>query len=114
MSQADIIEQELCPVNELAENNSMKECSVRLDENTTIQVLVVKSNNKLSCLAARCTHYSVPLRMGVVHNGHLRCMAHGACFNVETGDIEDYPGPDCLPKFNVYTKNEMIYIKATR
>jgi len=92
MSQADIIEQELCPVNELAENNSMKECSVRLDENTTIQVLVVKSNNKLSCLAARCTHYSVPLRMGV----------------------EDYPGPDCLPKFNIYTKNEIIYIKAAR
>ncbi len=114
MSHAEMIEQELCSVKDLAANDSMKECNVKLDETTTVQVLVVKSNNKLSCLAAKCTHYSVPLRMGVLHKGHLRCMAHGACFNVETGDIEDYPGPDCLPKFKIYVKDEMIYIKTTR
>lgn len=41
------------------------------------------------------------LLLGVYANGRLRCPNHGACFNVETGDIEDYPGLDSLPKFGV-------------
>lgn len=113
MSQDDIIEQELCRLDEVA-NNSMKECDVKLDANTTVKVLVIKSKNELSCLSARCTHYSVPLKMGVLYNGRLRCMAHGACFDATTGDIEDYPGPDCLPKYNIHVKNEFICISVHR
>jgi nitrite reductase/ring-hydroxylating ferredoxin subunit len=29
---------------------------------------------------------------GVLTNNRLRCFAHGACFRVDTGDIEDHPG----------------------
>lgn len=39
--------------------------------------------------------------LGVLYNGRVRCPWHGACFDVATGDIEDYPGLDSLPKFNV-------------
>lgn len=38
---------------------------------------------------------------GVLTNGRVRCPWHGACFNVATGDIEDFPGLDSLPKFQV-------------
>jgi hypothetical protein len=43
-------------------------------------------------------------------------MAHGACFDVKTGDIEDYPGPDCLPSYNVFVNNStgIVHLKSTR
>ena len=40
-------------------------------------------------------------RLGVVSNGHVRCPWHGACFNIRTGDIEDFPGLDSVQKFDV-------------
>lgn len=41
-------------------------------------------------------------------------MAHGTCFNLQ-GDIEDYPGPDCLPIYKVYvTETNTVRIKTTR
>jgi nitrite reductase/ring-hydroxylating ferredoxin subunit len=39
----------------------------------------------------------VLLALGVLINNHLRCFAHGACFRVDTGDIEDHPGHGHLP-----------------
>jgi NADPH-dependent 2,4-dienoyl-CoA reductase/sulfur reductase-like enzyme len=42
-----------------------------------------------------------PLKNGVVANGHVRCPWHGACFNVRTGDIEEYPCSDALPTYQV-------------
>lgn len=39
--------------------------------------------------------------IGVLCNGHVRCPWHGACFNIETGDIEDFPGLDSVPKYEV-------------
>lgn len=38
---------------------------------------------------------------GVLVGDRVRCPFHGACFNVKTGDIEDYPGLDCLPTYKV-------------
>ena len=40
-------------------------------------------------------------RTGVLANGHVRCPWHGACFNIRTGDIEDFPGLDSVQKFEV-------------
>ena len=110
-----MIERELCGSDEMA-NNTMREFAIKLDDATSVTVLLIKYENAFSCLASRCTHYSVPLSMGVLHNGRLRCMAHGASFDVKTGDIEDYPGPDCLPSYPVYVNHStgMVHLKALR
>ena len=104
---SDLVDQKLCGIDDIA-NNAMKEFDIAIDASRTVQVLLIKHENEFSCLAARCTHYSVPLRMGVLTNGRVRCMAHGACFDVRTGDIEDFPGPDCLPKFGVYVRDGAV------
>lgn len=36
---------------------------------------------------------------GALVGDRVRCPFHGACFNVRTGDIEEYPGLDCLPSY---------------
>ena len=39
--------------------------------------------------------------LGVFCDGLIRCPWHGACFSVQNGDIEDFPGLDSIPKFDV-------------
>lgn len=40
---------------------------------------------------------------GALVGDRVRCPFHGACFNIKTGDIEEYPGLDCLPSYKVLT-----------
>lgn len=39
---------------------------------------------------------------GTLLGDRVRCPFHGACFNVKTGDIEEYPGLDSLPSYKVH------------
>ena len=63
--------------------------------------LLVRENGTYTAVGHKCTHYGAPLVKGSLMNGRVRCPWHGACFNVQTGDIEDFPGLDCIPKFEV-------------
>lgn len=49
-----------------------------------------------------CPHYKAPLAKGTLSSdGRVMCPWHGACFRVQTGDIEDAPSFDSLESFNV-------------
>ena len=55
---------------------------------------------------------TLPLNLpltGVVSNGHVRCPWHGACFNIRTGDIEDFPGLDSVQKFDVNIVSSIVH-----
>uniref|UniRef100_A0A8C2XEE3 Apoptosis inducing factor mitochondria associated 4 n=1 Tax=Cyclopterus lumpus TaxID=8103 RepID=A0A8C2XEE3_CYCLU len=60
-------------------------------------VLLVRTQGQYSAVGSQCSHYNAPLVKGVLVGDRVRCPFHGACFNVRTGDIEEYPGLDCLP-----------------
>lgn len=45
---------------------------------------------------------------GALVGDRVRCPFHGACFNVRTGDIEEYPGLDSLPSYKV--KHALFHI----
>lgn len=110
----DKLEFKLCNQTEI-ENKSMKEFEIDLDQDQKIKVLLIRQKDAFYCLAPKCSHYQVPLVNGVLLNDRLRCFAHGACFNIKTGDIEDYPGPDCIPKFEVFLDNQNnVFIRATK
>ena len=58
-----------------------------------MQVLLLRERGEVRALGAHCTHYGAPLIRGAYDGGGtVRCPWHGACFNSETGDIEDFPG----------------------
>uniref|UniRef100_A0A8C1MSP8 Apoptosis inducing factor mitochondria associated 5 n=1 Tax=Cyprinus carpio TaxID=7962 RepID=A0A8C1MSP8_CYPCA len=60
-------------------------------------VLLVRCDGVYSAISNQCTHYGAPLSKGVLSGQRVRCPWHGSCFNVKTGDLEEYPGIDCLP-----------------
>ena len=65
------------------------------------KVLLVHQNGEFSAVGHKCTHYGAPLVKGYLGEGRVRCPWHGACFNVRNGDIEEFPGLDGIPCFQV-------------
>lgn len=65
------------------------------------EVLLVKQDGRIYAVSNRCTHSGGPLHMGVLGDRRVRCPWHGACFNLETGDIEDFPAWYSLTTYKV-------------
>uniref|UniRef100_A0A3Q1AZY4 Rieske domain-containing protein n=1 Tax=Amphiprion ocellaris TaxID=80972 RepID=A0A3Q1AZY4_AMPOC len=63
------------------------------------KVLLVRTHGQYSAIGNQCTHYSAALVKGALSGDRVRCPFHGACFNVKTGDIEEYPGLDSVPSY---------------
>ena len=107
------IDYELCNVDDLKENE-MKLMTVNAF-NKEYKILLVKYENEFYAIGNKCSHYSLPLSSGVFYKGRIRCFAHGACFDVKTGDIEDFPGNDCIPKYriNVNKTTNKVHLEAT-
>ncbi|CAG5129586.1 unnamed protein product [Candidula unifasciata] len=76
------------------------------------KVLLVKEDGQFFAVSSKCTHYGAPLAKGAYCKGVVRCPWHGACFDVKTGDIEDYPGLDSLHKFQVEVRDGKVVVKA--
>ncbi|XP_057621778.1 apoptosis-inducing factor 3 isoform X3 [Chionomys nivalis] len=78
------------------------------------KVLLVKDNGEFHALGHKCPHYGAPLVKGVLSRGRVRCPWHGACFNISTGDLEDFPGLDSLHKFQVKIEKEKVTVRASK
>lgn len=105
----DVVEQKVCQIEEM-QNGEMRMVDV-----AEAKVLLVKDKDEFFAVGGKCSHYSAPLNKGVYNNGLVRCPWHGACFSVKTGDIEDFPGLDSLPKFEVDVSNgQDVIIRATK
>uniref|UniRef100_A0A8C7GN43 Apoptosis inducing factor mitochondria associated 4 n=1 Tax=Oncorhynchus kisutch TaxID=8019 RepID=A0A8C7GN43_ONCKI len=87
----------VCLESEL-QDGQMKE--VEVDEQ---KILLVRTQGLYSAVGSKCSHYGAPLIKGALVGDRVRCPFHGACFNIKTGDIEEYPGLDCLPSYKVLT-----------
>lgn len=83
-----------------------------IDISESGKALLVRENGQYFAVGHKCTHYGAPLNTGHLSNGRVRCPWHGACFNIRTGDIEDFPGLDSIPKFEVVIKNDNVIVRA--
>lgn len=78
------------------------------------RVLLVKQKGKISAIGTKCTHYGALLSTGALGDGRIRCPWHGACFSIETGDIEDYPGQDSIPCYQVKIDKGQVTVRAKK
>uniref|UniRef100_A0A8C9R2N2 Apoptosis inducing factor mitochondria associated 4 n=1 Tax=Scleropages formosus TaxID=113540 RepID=A0A8C9R2N2_SCLFO len=91
----EVLTEEVCHESDLQEGQMME---VEVGQH---KVLLVRSGGVYSAIGNSCTHYGAPLSKGALSGGRVRCPWHGACFNVKTGDIEEYPGLDCVAHHKV-------------
>jgi len=106
---ADYVEDIVCNETDL-NDNEMK--SFPLGEHG--KVLIARQNGEWSAVGTKCTHYGAPLDTGSLGNGRVRCPWHGACFNLKSGDIEDFPGMDSIPCYQVKVEDGKIKVKARK
>lgn len=78
------------------------------------KVLIVKQKGKISAIGTKCSHYGALLSTGALGDGRIRCPWHGACFNIETGDIEDHPGQDSIPCYQVRVEKGQVKVRAKK
>uniref|UniRef100_H2Z8R5 Rieske domain-containing protein n=1 Tax=Ciona savignyi TaxID=51511 RepID=H2Z8R5_CIOSA len=105
----EIIEAYACKVDDM-KDGEMREISVGDGK-----ALLVRHQGEYSAIGHKCTHYGAPLVKGALRDGRVRCPWHGACFNVKTGDIEDFPGLDCVPKHDIVIQDgDKVVIKACK
>jgi apoptosis-inducing factor 3 len=104
----DYVEGIVCQESDIGENE-MKNFSLG-----DSKVLIVKQNGKISALGTKCSHYGALLSTGALGNGRIRCPWHGACFNLGTGDIEDYPGQDSIPCYQVKIERGQVKVRAKK
>lgn len=107
--EADFIEKIVCDENDVGENE-MKQ--YEMDEDS--KILLVKQNGILSAIGTKCSHYGALLSTGALSEGRIRCPWHGACFNIRTGDIEDFPGQDSIPCYKVNVEQGKVRVRAKR
>uniref|UniRef100_A0A8C7GMB4 Apoptosis inducing factor mitochondria associated 4 n=1 Tax=Oncorhynchus kisutch TaxID=8019 RepID=A0A8C7GMB4_ONCKI len=96
----------VCLESEL-QDGQMKE--VEVDEQ---KILLVRTQGLYSAVGSKCSHYGAPLIKGALVGDRVRCPFHGACFNIKTGDIEEYPGLDCLPSYKVKVEDGKVYVSV--
>ncbi|XP_054272168.1 apoptosis-inducing factor 3-like isoform X3 [Macrosteles quadrilineatus] len=95
-SQDEYVESVVCNQSAIGENE-MKVFDIGTDG----KVLLAKQDGKIYATGTLCSHYKAPLVTGALGKGKVRCPWHGACFNLATGDIEDFPGLDSIPSYEV-------------
>jgi NADPH-dependent 2,4-dienoyl-CoA reductase/sulfur reductase-like enzyme/nitrite reductase/ring-hydroxylating ferredoxin subunit len=105
----DFVEESVCDILDVAENE-MKEFVIDGDK----KILLIKQEGQIHAIGAECAHYGAPLVMGSLGEGRIRCPWHGACFNIETGDIEDFPGLDGIPCFQVTVEERDVRVRARK
>ncbi|XP_064585202.1 apoptosis-inducing factor 3-like [Zonotrichia leucophrys gambelii] len=108
MESSDTITEEVCREDDVGDGQLL-EVTV-----AGYPVLLVRNRREFRALGSKCPHFGAPLSKGVLRGERLRCPWHGACFNIRTGDIEEYPALDCIPSFKVTVEDGKVFITAKR
>jgi len=75
------------------------------------EILLARVNGNYHAVGATCTHYGAPLAEGALAGERIICPWHHACFNVVTGDLEEPPALDALPRYEVRVENENVIVR---
>ena len=76
------------------------------------EVLLIRHNGRYFAIAAHCTHYKAPLAEGVLSGDHIVCPWHNAYFNITTGDQQEPPGLDSLPRYEVKIDGDKVIVSV--
>ena len=86
------------------------------DDMQEVQVEVSRSPCRLKgsfhAVGSVCTHYGGPLAEGVLSGERVYCPWHQSVFNALSGDLEEPPGFDALPRFEVRLEGDQVVVRV--
>jgi NADPH-dependent 2,4-dienoyl-CoA reductase/sulfur reductase-like enzyme/nitrite reductase/ring-hydroxylating ferredoxin subunit len=95
----------LAGVDEL-KDGEMKEIEISED----LTLLLVRQGGEFRVFGGTCPHHGASLAEGLLHDRHIRCPWHHAVFDAETGQVEDVPSLDSIPRFDVRIEGDKVVV----
>jgi len=74
------------------------------------EILLARVSGTFHAVGAHCTHYGAPLVDGVLNGERLICPWHHACFDITTGDLQEPPAFDALPRYEVKIDSDQVIV----
>lgn len=81
--------------------------AVRLGET---DILLCHDEGRVFAIENRCSHLDEPLACGRIRRGWIACPAHGARFDLETGEVLGPPASAPIRIFAVKIMDGMIHV----
>jgi len=73
-------------------------------------ILIIKKGGRVYALDGRCSHMGVPLEKGTIVDDTIRCIAHGAVFDLTTGkQLQDMQARD-IRSYEVTQEGDELFI----
>lgn len=76
------------------------------------KVLISRVQGKLYAVGNYCSHFGAPMSTGLLFDDKVLCPWHAAAFSVKTGALENAPGIDGLPKFEIVEKDDKHFVSV--
>lgn len=73
-------------------------------------ILLCHTRDRIFAVENQCSHAEEPLECGRIRAGWIACPAHGARFDLETGEAMNPPAKDPIATFAVRITGETIEI----
>ena len=67
---------------------------------------------KFHAVGSVCSHYGGPLAEGVLSGERVYCPWHQSVFNALSGDLEEPPGFDAVPRFEVRVEGDQVVVQV--
>lgn len=74
-------------------------------------IAVSKINGNIYAFKNECTHMEFPLAKGLINGETITCPAHGARFNLKTGEVLSLPAAHPLKIYKVRNDGDDIIIE---
>jgi 3-phenylpropionate/trans-cinnamate dioxygenase ferredoxin subunit len=86
-----------------------------IEDNRTIEVnvngksiLVTRVDGEYYAVENICTHESMPIGTGPIHDGQIQCTRHGARFDLKTGNATQLPAVMGVKTYKVKIENDDV------
>lgn len=73
-------------------------------------IVLAKIDGQFKAFGGNCTHYGAPLAQGIISGDRIVCPWHNACFSTKTGELQEPPGLDNLPQYEVSIHAEDVMV----
>jgi apoptosis-inducing factor 3 len=94
----------------VANVNDLQDGEKQLAKVGETEVLLIRHQGSYCAIAAHCTHYKAPLAEGALSGDHIICPWHNAYFDITTGDQQEPPGLDSLPRYEVKIDGDKVIV----
>lgn len=96
----------------VAKNNEFADGEMKQVLANGSEMLLACVGGKFHAIGAYCPHYGAPLVDGVLSGDRVICPLHHSCFDITTGDLQEPPAIDALPRYDVRVEDDQVIVRV--